>query len=99
MHPGVIAHRAFDNVTVIDLKISAVDILTVTSSIATIMIRVVHEFIVNGSVAPLDMIVPHSNTITLEEVAHCQPTHVSIASAMRSSAFIERQDVQMHSSS
>jgi hypothetical protein len=30
---------------------------------------------------------------------HCQPIHVSIASAIRSSAFIERQDVQTHSSS
>jgi hypothetical protein len=64
------------------------------------MVRFIHEFIVNGSVAPLDVVVPHSNTIALKEVvAHCQPTHVSIASAMRSSAFIDRQDVQMHSSS
>jgi hypothetical protein len=38
MHPHVIAHCAFDNVTVIDLKISAVDILTTVSSVATIMI-------------------------------------------------------------
>ena len=69
-------------------------------TIATVMIAIVHEFIVRGTVAPLDVIVPHSNTIALEEVvAHCQPTHVSIASAMRSSAFIERQEVQMHSSS
>jgi hypothetical protein len=95
----MIAHGAFDYIAVIDLKISAVDILTVARTVATVMLLVIHKFIMDRSVAPLDVVLPHSNTIALEEVAHCQPTHVSIASAMRSSAFIERHDVQMHSSS
>lgn len=70
MHPGMIAHGAFDNITIIDTEIRAMDVLTVARTIATVMILVIHEFIVNGSVAPLDVIIPHSNTIALEEVAH-----------------------------
>lgn len=70
MHPGLITHRAFDFITIIDLKISAVDIFAMMGTVATIMIGLVHEFMVNGAVAPLDVVDPQSNTIALEEVAH-----------------------------
>jgi hypothetical protein len=72
MHPRVIAHCAFDNVTIIDTEVCAVNLLTVARTVATVMLLVIHEFIMDRSVAPLDVIIPHSNTIALEEVAHSE---------------------------
>jgi len=43
------------------------DLLTVTRTIASVMIAVIEVFIVNGSVAPFDMIVPHPHAIALKE--------------------------------
>ncbi len=70
MHPGMIAHGAFDDVAVEHAEISAVSRLTVMVTITTIMIDIVHELIMRGSVAPFGCIAPGSNTIALKEVAH-----------------------------
>lgn len=75
----MIAHRAFDYITVIDTEICAVNSLTVARTVATVMIAIVQVFIMDGSVAPLDVIIPHSNTIALEEVAHSNTSIPKIA--------------------
>ena len=79
MHPGVIAHGAFDYITVIDTEIRAVNRLTVARTIATVMIAIVQVLIMDRSVAPLDVIIPHSNTIALEEDAHSNTSIPEIA--------------------
>ena len=70
MHPLFTTHGAFDDVALIDLKVRAVDILTMMSSIASIVVGFVHEFIVNGAVAPLDVINPQSHAIAFEKITH-----------------------------
>ena len=79
MHPGVIAHGAFNYITVIDTEIRAVNRLTVARTIATVIIAIVQVLIMDRSVAPLDVIIPHSNTIALEEVAHSNTSIPEIA--------------------
>lgn len=86
MHPLLITHGAFDDVALVNLEICAVDILAVMGSIAPIMIAFVHEFIVNGAVAPLDVVNPQSHAVAFEEITHWRPTQYSKTSAMRSSA-------------
>ena len=73
MHPLFTTHGAFDDVALVNLEVCAVDILTVMGPIAPIMVGFVHEFVVNGAVAPLDVIDPQSDTVALEEVAHLIP--------------------------
>ncbi len=85
MHPGVIAHSAFDYITVINTEIRAVNRLTVARTVATVMIAIVQVFIMDGSVAPLDVIIPHSNTIALEEVAHSDASNQSQAQSSSNS--------------
>lgn len=70
MHPLFTAHGAFDDVALVNLKVRAMDILAVMGAVAAIMIGFVHELVVNGAVAPLDVVNPQSNTVALEEVAH-----------------------------
>jgi hypothetical protein len=66
----MITHCAFDNIAIEHTEISAVSRLTVMMTIATIVIDLIHELIMRGSIAPFGRITPGSNTIALEEVAH-----------------------------
>jgi hypothetical protein len=70
MHPTFAAHGAFDYIAVVNLKVCAVNILAVMGSVAPIMVGFVHKFLVNGSVAPFDVVNPQSNTVALEELTH-----------------------------
>jgi hypothetical protein len=70
MHPGMIAHDAFDDIAIEHAEISAVSRLTVMMTVASVVIDIIHELIMRGSIAPFDSITPGSNTIALEEVAH-----------------------------
>jgi hypothetical protein len=45
------------------------------------MVAIVQVFIMDGSVAPLDVIIPHSHTIALEEVAHSFTIHQTSSSS------------------
>jgi hypothetical protein len=73
MHPLFATHGAFDDVALVDLEVRAVNILAVMGSIAPIMVRFVHEFVVNGAIAPLDVIDPQSDAVAFEEITHSIP--------------------------
>jgi hypothetical protein len=75
MHPLLIAHCTFDDVSDIDLIIGTVNIFAIARTIATVMIAVIEVFIMDGSVAPLDMILPHSHAIALKETHSSSPSY------------------------
>jgi hypothetical protein len=75
MHPVFATHGAFDYVSVVNLEICAVDILAAMGSIASIVVGFVHEFVVDGAVAPLDVINPQSDAIAFEKFAHSSTTN------------------------
>lgn len=70
MHPQITAHGAFDDVALVNLEVCAMNIFTMMGAITPIMVGFVHEFIVNGAVAPLDVIDPQSHAVAFEEITH-----------------------------
>jgi hypothetical protein len=77
----MIAHGAFDYITIINTEISAMNLFAIARTITTVMIAIVQVFIMDSSVTPLDVIIPHSNTIALEEVAHSFTNHQTSSSS------------------
>jgi hypothetical protein len=85
MHPTLATHGAFDDVSVVWTKVCAVNILASISSIAPIMIAIIHDFIVNGAIAPFDVVNPQSNTVALEELTHSSSSIIVDVHAARHS--------------
>jgi hypothetical protein len=73
MHPLFTAHGAFDYIAIKNAKICAVNRLTVMVTIAPIMLRFVHEFLMSGPVAPFGCINPQSNAVAFEKITHSIP--------------------------